>query len=114
MKNCFIGRTRKQIRQRYIIIIKKKKISENIEQPISLNTTTLTDDEKTETNKIKETDSFEWNNELDKIYPLLYKFLKSAATPGWLQSFPKKGKTWPKMSLFVIVPSTSVIITFEV
>ena len=67
MKNCFIGRTRKQIRQRYIIIIKKKKISENIEQPISLNTTTLTDDEKTETNKIKETDSFEWNNELDKI-----------------------------------------------
>jgi len=67
MKNCFIGRTRKQIRQRYIIIIKKKKISENIEQPISLNTITLTDDEKTETNKIKETDSFEWNNELDKI-----------------------------------------------
>ena len=67
MKNCFIGRTRKQIRQRYIIIIKKKKISENIEQPISLNTTILTDDEKTETNKIKETDSFEWNNELDKI-----------------------------------------------
>ena len=67
MKNCFIGRTRKQIRQRYIIIIKKKKISENIEQPISLNTTTLTDDEKTEANKIKETDSFEWNNELDKI-----------------------------------------------
>ena len=67
MKNYFIGRTRKQIRQRYIIIIKKKKISENIEQPISLNTTTLTDDEKTETNKIKETDSFEWNNELDKI-----------------------------------------------
>ena len=67
MKNCFIGRTRKQIRQRYIIIIKKKKISENIEQPISLNTSTLTDDEKTETNKIKETDSFEWNNELDKI-----------------------------------------------
>ena len=67
MKNCFIGRTRKQIRQRYIIIIKKKKISENIEQPISLNTSTLTDDERTETNKIKETDSFEWNNELDKI-----------------------------------------------
>ena len=67
MKNCFIGRTRKQIRQRYIIIIKKKKITENIEQPISLNTSTLTDDEKTETNKIKETDSFEWNNELDKI-----------------------------------------------
>ena len=67
MKNCFIGRTRKQIRQRYIIIIKKKKISENIEQPISLNTSTLTDDEKTEANKIKETDSFEWNNELDKI-----------------------------------------------
>ena len=67
MKNCFIGKTRKQIRQRYIIIIKKKKISENIEQPISLNTSTLTDDEKTETNKIKETDSFEWNNELDKI-----------------------------------------------
>ena len=67
MKNCFIGRTRKQIRQRYIIIIKKKKISENIEQPISLNTSTLTDDEKTESNKIKETDSFEWNNELDKI-----------------------------------------------
>ena len=67
MKNCFIGRTRKQIRQRYIIIIKKKKISENIEQPISLNTSTLTDDEKTETIKIKETDSFEWNNELDKI-----------------------------------------------
>ena len=72
MKNCFIGRTRKQIRQRYIIIIKKKKISENIEQPISLNTSTLTDDEKTETNKIKETDSFEWNNELDKILLMEY------------------------------------------
>ena len=68
MKNCFIGRTRKQIRQRYIIIIKKKKISEDKVQPISLNTSTLTDDEKTETNNIKElNDAFKWNDELDKI-----------------------------------------------
>ena len=68
MKNCFIGRTRKQIRQRYIIIIKKKKISENKIQPISLNSTTITDDEKTETNNIKKlNDAFKWNDELDKI-----------------------------------------------
>ena len=71
MKNCFIGRTRKQIRQRYIIIIKKKKISEDKVQPISLNTSTLTDDEKTETNNIKElNDAFKWNDELDKIVEL--------------------------------------------
>ena len=68
MKNCFIGRTRKQIRQRYIIIIKKKKISEDKVQPISLNTTSITDDEKTETNNLKESnDAFKWNDELDKI-----------------------------------------------
>ena len=68
MKNCFIGRTRKQIRQRYIIIIKKKKISEDKAQPISLNTTSITDDEKTETNNLKESnDAFKWNDELDKI-----------------------------------------------
>ena len=68
MKNCFIGRTRKQIRQRYIIIIKKKKISEDKIQPISLNTTSITDDEKTETNNLKESnDAFKWNDELDKI-----------------------------------------------
>ena len=68
MKHCFIGRTRKQIRQRYIIIFKKKKISENKIQTISLNSTTLTDDEKTETNNKKDSnDSFIWNDELDKI-----------------------------------------------
>ena len=68
MKNCFIGRTRKQIRQRYIIIIKKKKISEDKAQPISLNTTSITGDEQTETNILKESnDAFKWNDELDKI-----------------------------------------------
>ena len=67
MKHCFIGRTRKQIRQRYIIIFKKKKISENKIQTISLNSTTLTDDEKTETNNKKDSNDIKWNDELDKI-----------------------------------------------
>ena len=67
MQHCFIGRTRKQIRQRYIIIFKKKKISENKIQTISLNSTTLTDDEKTETNNKKDSNVIKWNDELDKI-----------------------------------------------
>ena len=67
MQHCFIGRTRKQIRQRYIIIFKKKKISENKIQTISLNSTTLTDDEKTETNIKKDSNDIKWNDELDKI-----------------------------------------------
>ena len=67
MQHCFIGRTRKQIRQRYIIIFKKKKISENKIQTISLNSTTLTDDEKTETNNKKDSNDIKWNDELDKI-----------------------------------------------
>ena len=67
MQHCFIGRTRKQIRQRYIIIFKKKKISENKIQTISLNSTTLTDDEKSETNNKKDSNDIKWNDELDKI-----------------------------------------------
>ena len=67
MERCFIGRTRKQIRQRYISNIKIKKISEKINQTISLNSSISSIDESSENNKLKEKKSFEWNDELDKI-----------------------------------------------
>ena len=62
MERCFIGRTRKQIRQRYINNIKIKKISETMNQTISLNSSSSIN------GKIKdEKYSFIWNNKLDKI-----------------------------------------------
>ena len=67
MERCFIGRTRKQIRQRYISNIKIKKISEKINQTISLNSSISSIDESSENNKLSEKNSFEWNDELDKI-----------------------------------------------
>ena len=67
MKHCFIGRTRKQIRQRYISNIKIKKISDNINQTISLNSSMISEEEKSEEPKINENNTFEWNDKLDKI-----------------------------------------------
>ena len=61
MERCFIGRTRKQIRQRYINNIKIKKISEKINQKIELNLGTSSLEEK------KENDEFLWNDKLDKM-----------------------------------------------
>ena len=63
MERCFIGRTRKQIRQRYINNIKIKKISENMNQKISLNSSSSSINEKI----IDEKHSFIWNDKLDKI-----------------------------------------------
>ena len=63
MENCFIGRTRKQIRQRYINNIKIKKISENTNQKILIDSNISTKEE----NKINEIRTFEWNDKLDKI-----------------------------------------------
>ena len=54
MERCFIGRTRKQIRQRYISNIKLKSLKEKKEQNISLNSSTSSDLENKEKNKIKE------------------------------------------------------------
>ena len=61
MERCFIGRTRKQIRQRYINNIKIKKISENVNQKIELNLGTSSLEEK------KENDEFLWDDNLDKM-----------------------------------------------
>lgn len=63
MERCFIGRTRKQLRQRYISILKIKKISEKTNQIISLNSSFSGIDEKL----INEKHSFTWNEKLDKI-----------------------------------------------
>ena len=63
MERCFIGRTRKQLRQRYISILKIKKISEKTNQIISLNSSFSGIDEKL----INEKHSFIWNEKLDKI-----------------------------------------------
>lgn len=63
MERCFIGRTRKQIRQRYVNNIKIKKISENMNQKISLNSSSSSINEKIKDEK----HSFIWNDKLDKI-----------------------------------------------
>jgi len=63
MERCFIGRTRKQIRQRYINNIKMKKISENMNQTITSNSSSSSINEKI----IDEKHSFTWNDKLDKI-----------------------------------------------
>ena len=67
MERCFIGRTRKQIRQRYISNIKLKSLKEKKEQNISLNSSTSSDLENKEKNKIKENNNFIWTEEFDKI-----------------------------------------------
>ena len=61
MERCFLGRTRKQIRQRYINNIKIKKISEKLNQKISLDLTSSSLDEK------KDKDEFLWDDNLDKM-----------------------------------------------
>ena len=63
MERCFIGRTRKQIRQRYVNNIKIKKISENMNQTITFNSSSSSINEKI----IDEKHSFIWNDKLDKI-----------------------------------------------
>ena len=66
--NYLIGRTRKQIRQRYISNIKIKKISEDTIQKISYDSYSSSDDEDNEENhKIEPKNIFKWNDELDKI-----------------------------------------------
>ena len=66
--NCLIGRTRKQIRQRYISNIKIKKISEDTIQKISYDSYSSSDDEDNEENhKSEPKNIFKWNDELDKI-----------------------------------------------
>ena len=61
MERCFLGRTRKQIRQRYINNIKIKEISEKLNQKISLDLTSSSLDEK------KDKDEFLWDDNLDKM-----------------------------------------------
>ena len=61
MERCFLGRTRKQIRQRYINNIKIKKISEKLNQKISLDLTSSSLNEK------KDKDEFLWDDNLDKM-----------------------------------------------
>jgi len=66
--NCLIGRSRKQIRQRYISNIKIKKISEDTIQKISYDSYSSSDDEDNEENhKSEPKNIFKWNDELDKI-----------------------------------------------
>ena len=78
MERCFIGRTRKQIRQRYISNIKIKKISEKINQTISLNSSISSIDESSENNKLSKKKTFEWTDELDKILLREYFFNKKS------------------------------------
>ena len=61
MERCFLGRTRKQIRQRYINNIKIKKISEKLNQKISLDLASSSLNEK------KDNDEFLWDDNLDKM-----------------------------------------------
>ena len=67
MERCFNGRTRKQIRQRYISNIKLKSKQEKKDQNISLNSSTSSDIENKENIKKKENNNFIWTEEYDKI-----------------------------------------------
>ena len=67
MEKCFLGRTRKQIRQRYISNIKLKKITEKDNQKIYLNQSISSIEEKSIDSKTNENKSSIWNDNLDKI-----------------------------------------------
>ena len=73
IERYLIGRSRKQIRQRYISNIKIKKISEEIKQNISCNSESSSDDENEEKDILKKLQnenknkSFKWDDNLDKI-----------------------------------------------
>ena len=71
---CFIGRTRKQIRERYINNLKIKKISENIKQTISLDSRSSSIDGK----KFNEINTFIWSDRLDRILLQEYFFSKKS------------------------------------
>lgn len=68
MEQCFNGRTRKQIRQRYISTIKLKLNHEKKDNNISLNSSTSSDrDSKKSTNNKENNNIFKWTDEYDKI-----------------------------------------------
>jgi hypothetical protein len=68
IEKFFIGRTRKQIRQRYISNIKIKKISEKNNEKISLDSCSSSDeDEKDEIQNYENKNIFKWDEELDKV-----------------------------------------------
>ena len=73
IEKLFIGRTRKQIRQRYINNYKIKKLSEELNQNITYNSAYSSDEEENE-DKVKpfqngkdEKFMFKWDEKLDKI-----------------------------------------------
>jgi len=74
IEKCFIGRTRKQIRERYINNLKIKKISENIKQTISLDSRSSSIDGK----KFNEINTFIWSDRLDRILLQEYFFSKKS------------------------------------
>ena len=68
IERCLIGRTRKQIRQRYISNIKIKKISEEMIQNISYNSYSSSDEDECEGILQNEQKIiFKWDDNLDKI-----------------------------------------------
>ena len=68
IERFFIGRTRKQIRQRYISNIKIKKISEDNKEKISIDSCSSSDEEENDVfNNIENKKIFKWDEELDKL-----------------------------------------------
>ena len=88
MERCFLGRTRKQIRQRYINNIKIKKISEKLNQKISLDLTSSSLNEK------KDKDEFLWDDNLDKML---------------LKEYFLNKKSWVKISKKIPGPSENSV-----
>ena len=68
IERFFIGRTRKQIRQRYISNIKIKKVSEDIKDKISIDSCSSSDEEENEEmQKYENKNMFKWDEDLDKL-----------------------------------------------
>ena len=68
IERFFIGRTRKQIRQRYISNIKIKKVSEDINEKIPMDSCSSSDEEENEDiKKYENKNIFKWDEELDKL-----------------------------------------------
>lgn len=69
IEKFFIGRTRKQIRQRYISNFKIKKISGEIKEKISIDSYSSSSSDEEENGEIKNEKKiiFKWDEELDKI-----------------------------------------------
>ena len=103
IEKIFIGRTRKQIRQRYISNIKIKKMPEEKSEKISNDLYSSSEDEDNNENiKIEKEKIFKWDDSLDKILLKEY-FLSKKSWVKISKKIPGSTENWVKNRFYSLL-----------